>query len=137
MLRTLKATAAAAAFAGIGLLAYDTANAQWGYAPGPTYLHSPYTASSFSFGYTTGSRYSLYGPSYDYAAPSYGYAPAYGYSSFYAPAAPAYGYGAYPGPALGRPHGKLEYDVYGLDGRRQEIEYKFRRNGTVRVDVDD
>lgn len=137
MLRTLKAGIAAAAFAGAGLLSCDMARAQWGYHPGPTYLHSPYAGSGFSFGFTTGSRYSLYGPSYDHVTPSYGYAPAYGYSSSYAPAAPGYGYGAYPGPVLGRPRGELEYDVYGVDGRRQEIEYKFRRNGTVRVDVDD
>lgn len=132
MLRMLRAAVAAAAFAGAGLLASETASAQWGYYPGPTYLHSPYAGSSFSLGISTGSRYSLYGPSY---GPSYGYAPAYGYSSFYAPAAP--GYGAYGMPGLGRPHGELEYETYDAFGRRQEVEYKFRRNGTVRVDVDD
>ena len=125
MLRTLKATITATCGAA-GLLVCGTADAQWGYAPGPTYFHAPSVGSSFSFGYSTGSRYSLYGPSYTQA---FGYQtayPAYGHAPVLAPTYPV----------TAAPRGRLEYDVYTPSGR-QEVNYRFRRDGSVRVDVDD
>jgi hypothetical protein len=133
-------TIAAGAVAAAGLFAADTADAGWHHYPTNSYFHAPYGGSGYNpYGYvgTTGSRYSLFGQNYGYssyfsppyspygAVPGYGVAPGYGM-----------GYGAAPYGAVGRPHGELEYDVYTPYGR-QEIEYKFRRNGRIDVDYDD
>ena len=123
---------AVAAFAGVGLLAGTAANAQWGYAPSATYLHAP---GGGAYEYGTASRYSLYAPAYAPSA-SYGYAaPAYlwpaGHASAY-----GYGYGdAYQDFKWRR--GKTRHGIYTPYAGPEEIEYKFRRNGSVRIDVDD
>ncbi len=147
MSRTAKVALASLAAAGAGLAAADV-QAQWGYGARPqrSHFHAPYASRSSSFSYQTVSQYSLYGPMYPPAAgPAFGYQMAYpsqdfgGYSG-YGPspvmASPAYGYGVYSGPSLRAPHGKVEYDVYGPRGK-QEVEYKFRRDGSVSVDLDD
>ena len=54
-----------------------------------------------------------------------------GYSSYYGPAYGVPGYGGY-----APRHGKVEYDIYTPYGKR-EVEYKYHRNGTVSVDIDD
>lgn len=105
----------------------DSASAQWGY-----YGRS-YGGPSFSFGFSTGPRYS------SYYAPSF-YSPSYGYSSYYGNA-PSYGFARYPSyygsPSYYRaPRGRLSYDVYTPFGR-SEVNYRFRRDGRVRVDIDD
>jgi hypothetical protein len=165
MLRTVKATLAAAALTGVAAFGGHAALAQWGY--GPSYLHSPgyaspglvspgygaygpgyggygpgYGGPGFSgYNFSVGSRYSLYQPSVGpsgltpYASP-YGCGCGYG-DSAYAPAMPPMApYGGLAAPYAVRRHGKLEYDVYGPYGK-QEIEYRYHRNGTVSVDVDD
>jgi len=136
MMGRFLSTFAAGAVAAVGFVSASTAEAGWHHYPTNSYFHAPYGGYGYhSFGYvgTTGSRYSLYGPNY-------------GYSSYFSPpyspygAAPVYGvgpaYGAAPYGALGNPRGELEYDVYTPYGR-QEIEYKFRRNGRIDVDYDD
>lgn len=166
MLRTVKATLAAAALAGAASFGGHAAHAQVGY--GPTYLHSPgyglagpgypgpayagygpalggygpgygYGTGFTGYSFSVGSRYSLYNPS---VGPSgltpYGTGCGCGYgASAYAPAmAPVAPYGGLAAPYAVRRHGKIEYDVYGPYGK-QEIEYRYHRNGTVSVDVDD
>ena len=116
------AAVAAAVAAGAGVVAAHEARAQGGYyysapsyyaAPfsyGPAYYGPGYGGSSFHFGFSTGPRYSYYRP-YDY-----GVRPYYG--------------GVYERPR------RLEYDVYTPFGR-SEVNYRFRRDGSVRVDIDD
>ncbi|MGC1276337.1 MAG: hypothetical protein WBC44_21755 [Planctomycetaceae bacterium] len=108
----------------------DSASAQWGY------YGASYGGPSFSFGFSTGPRYSsYYAPSYGYTSP-YGYAPTYGYAAM-----PSYRVNRYPAyygsPAYyGAPRGRLSYDVYSPFGR-SELNYRFRPDGRVRVDFDD
>jgi len=133
MIRTFRQAVAVAAFAGVGLLACAAVNAQWGYAPSATYLHAP--GGGASYGYGTASQYSLYGPTYGPAA-SYGYAtpvslwPA-GYASAY-----GYGYGD-PYQDFKWRRGRTRHGIYTPYAGPEEIEYKFRRDGSVRIDVDD
>lgn len=136
----LVSTFAAGAIAAAGLFAAETAHAGWHHAPTNSYFHAPggygygsaYGCSPYGYVGTVGSRYSLYSPNYGYSAyfsppySQYGAGPAYG-------AAP---YGVPPYGAVGTPRGELEYDVYTPYGR-QQIEYKFRRNGRIDVDYDD
>lgn len=133
MLSALKKAAVASAVVVGSVVAADKADAQWGYGPS-------YGGSSFYFGINTGpsyypSRYSFYTPSYSYGY-GYGLPGRYGYTGVPSYAAPSYGYGYYGGPSYVRPRGRLEYDVYSPFGR-SEVEYRFRRDGSVRVDVDD
>ena len=136
-----KTAVAASVAAGFGLVAVESTQAQWDYGYGTTrsHFHAPYGSRSFS---ASGSRYSLYGPASAPIGPTFGYQmeyPGYGFSN-YAPAPvvapPAYGYGAYTGPTLRAPRGKIEYETYGPRGK-QEVEYKFKRDGSVHVDLDD
>lgn len=132
MFRTSR-TAAAAAFAGVGLLAVTAANAQWGVAPSPTYFHAP--NESASYGHGAASQYPLYAPSYGYST-SYGYAaPAYLWPAGYA-SAHGYGYGD-PYQDYKWRRGKTRRGIYTPYAGPKEIEYKFRRDGSVRIDVDD
>ncbi len=109
----------------------EPAQAQWGYY-GPAY-----GGTSFSFGFTTGPRYSTY------YAPVYSthYAPVYGYSYPVGPTyyGTSYGYTThrpYYGGFRSAPRGRLKYDVYTPYGR-SEVKYRFYRDGRVRVDIDD
>ena len=117
MIRRMRSTLAGALVAGGALFAADAAHAQWGY-------YGPSRGSSFYFGFSTGPRAGYYRP-YDYgvARPFYGaysaYQPYDGYGSLYS-----------------RPRGTVSYDVYSPFGR-SEVNYRFRRDGSVRVDVDD
>lgn len=139
MIGTLRPALIAAGVATAAML--TSADAGWRHPPSTTYYHAPFAGAGYGgYGYTgtLGSRYSLYGQNYGYSAyynpPYSAYGPA---ATGYDPGIGAPGYGVAPyGGALGRPHGKLEYDVYTPYGK-QEIEYKFRRNGRVDVDYDD
>lgn len=132
MFRTSRTAAAVTAFAGIGLLSAAVANAQWGYPPSATYLHAPDAGA-----YGAAWRGSFYAPTNDYAA-QYGYAvPAYG-SASYCP--PTYGYGSgygYVDPGYRWHRGRTRHGIYTPYAGPEEIEYKFRRDGSVRIDVDD
>jgi hypothetical protein len=124
----LRLTLALIGTAAAAIFAADTANAGWSHYPATTYFHAPYGAYGMPYGMTAGPRYSLYGSTY-------------GYSEYFNPPYPAYGPAGYGGIGygvgnMGRPRGRLEYDVYTPYGR-QEVEYKFRRNGRVHVDYDD
>lgn len=138
MIRTPKAIVAGAALAAAGgLVAADAAYAQWGYAPAATYSHAPYAGSSFAYGYNNGSPNSLYGPSYSQA---FGYQtayPAYGPSSFYDPGAVAYGYNTSAVPTMAPRHRRTSiFGVYRPYGD-PEVTYKYRRDGSMTIDVDD
>jgi hypothetical protein len=123
MFRPIRTALIAAAVATAGVVAADTANAQWGYY-GPSY----YGGRSFSFGFSVGT-------------PRY-YAPSYGYYSGYAPYSHGYynspSYGAHSYPYYGsyyRPR-EFSYDVYSPYGR-YDVDYRLRRDGSWRVDIDD
>ena len=150
MLGTLTRGVALAAVAGSAVcLTEATVKGQLFSGRGGTYFHAPpqpYGSYGGLFGhYPAAYSTSYYAPAYGYA-PAYSVAPAYGYStystsyyttglypatysSYYAPTAyaPVFGYA---------PYRKLEYDVYTPYGK-QEVEYKYHRNGTVTVDIDD
>lgn len=139
MLRTSRRAVSAAAFAAVGLLAVNAADAQWGVAPSATYLHAPNQGAAYSYGVAP--QYSLY-------APSYGYSTSYGYTTSTGYAAPAYlwpaGYASAYGYGYGDPYqdfkwrrGRTRHGIYTPYAGPEEIEYKFRRDGSVRIDVDD
>lgn len=133
MLSALKKAAIAGAVVLGSIVAADKADAQWGY--GPSYGYGPsFGGRSIQFGLNIGGP--RYRPSnYSYYGPAYGHSPygPYGYSNYshFAPAPNYYG-----GPAFGRRRGEIKYDVYTPFGKR-EVEYKFRRDGRVEIDIDD
>ncbi|MGC1276338.1 MAG: hypothetical protein WBC44_21760 [Planctomycetaceae bacterium] len=129
MRRTILAAGAASAMLTAGLSAV-----------GQSYFHAPAGGPP---DYTTwGSRSSFYGSTY-----GTGYAPyvspyATSYSVPFATPSPSYGTG-FPGAGVmpyaasyGNPRGRLTYDVQTPYGS-MEHNYRFRRNGTVDLDVDD
>ena len=121
MFRSLRGTLIIAAVSAAGLFAADAASAQWGYY-GPSYYHAP-ARGSFYFGVTTAPRYSYYRPSVTYGYTNY--APSYGYYS-----------SPYVGNVYTRPRGRVKYDVHTPFGS-YDVKYRFRRDGSVRVDIDD
>ena len=128
----------AAVIAG-GLCTIGPAHAQWGYPTTTTYGSTYYGSTSYgATGYSaTGgyapfasSRYSAYGPGYAFGgSPAYFNAPYHLQLSPYGYPRP-YGYGIY------SERGSVDWDNWSPFGER-EITYKFRRNGTVRIDIDD
>ncbi|MBA3314228.1 MAG: hypothetical protein H0T47_13205 [Planctomycetaceae bacterium] len=135
----LRSTFLIAGAAAAALFAGDSAQAQWGHAPATSYYHAPLDSSTYwlNSGYPTGSRYSLYrsyGHSSYYNPPYGAYAPPAGYG-MPGYGVPSSGIGPYGG-SVGNPRGRLKYDVYTPFGK-QEVEYKFRRNGRIDVDYDD
>ncbi|HEX6987158.1 MAG TPA: hypothetical protein VF170_17395 [Planctomycetaceae bacterium] len=130
MRSTLKRAAFAAGVAAAVLFSGRTAEAGCLDGSGGSYFHAPGGGTAL-YGYGGWrSRYSLYRPSHE-VVPGYGYG-----VGPYAPAVPGFGAMPYGGYSFGTPRGELTYDVYTPFGR-QEVEYEFRRNGRIDVDLDD
>lgn len=133
------------------------ANAQWGYPTVSTYQSTYYPTPAPVYG--TGiapvagaplataptapfpSRYSFHTPATDFSQapifPTTGNYPGVLPDASYHIPQTAYGYPEPYGSGIWtRPRGRIKYDVWSPYGKR-EVTYRFRRNGTVRVDVDD
>lgn len=109
-------------------------------AVGQSYFHAPAGGPP---DYTSwGSRTSFYGATYGTGYSPYVSPYSTSYSSPFGTLSPSYGttfpgVGVMPyGAAYGTPRGRLSYDVQTPYGT-MEHNYRFRRNGTVSLDVDD
>lgn len=151
MIRLVRSAATGASIAVAGLFSCaESAKADWGCYPETSYYHAPIVGGYYGHGYrgSVGRRYSLHSENFGYSSyfnPSYAaYEPSYGYGAPLPSGLPGYGdvpgYGVSPydlgGSGLVRPRGRMKYDVYTPYGK-QEVEYRFRRNGRIDVDIDD
>ena len=118
------------------------AAAQWGYPAPTTYGATYYGSTMYGATYAPVPAYQTYDanpyPSrYSFHGPGYGFGgyPAYVNAPYHLQPSP-YGYPQPYGYGIHSRRGLIDWDDWSPFGER-EIEYEYRRDGTVRIDIDD